>query len=328
MFEQPDLFRSNYAYTMDVVRTSDRARRLAQAWYQLDAGIGVALQTEGGACLERPLPAIQRRLCRLRGRGAIAIDQRDWVDTGHDISDRGGLSSDTKDLLGRTFESTSEAETRRADAFLDDYKTRKATMVAQPLMSAAEVRRRLLGAEGRVPASVRVSSRLGHECRDWRTAIPVQRGGGVVLDRCMSGIHGARLVIKTHPLDSEKREDALREILGDRGTVVSDIHPHVLIEAADCVSVRNSTLGFEALCYAKPLLLLEQAKYKHPRVDAGGQKRRRGRREPVEYPEPRVPPAGSGGAPAIHPACNRPLSRSGAVSLFLRTRQVEYPVAL
>ena len=65
------------------------------------------------------------------------------------------------------------------------------------------------------------------------------------------------------PLDSEKREDALRGILGDRGTVVSDIHPHVLIEAADCVSVRNSTLGFEALCYGKPLLLLEQAKYKH-----------------------------------------------------------------
>jgi len=47
---------------------------------------------------------------------------------------------------------------------------------------------------------------------------------------------------------------------------VSDIHPHTLIEAADCVSVRNSTLGFEALCYAKPLIALEHAKYCDPKL--------------------------------------------------------------
>ena len=82
----------------------------------------------------------------------------------------------------------------------------------------------------------------------------------------MSAIPGARIVVKTHPLDSEKKEDALREIIGSRGMVVSDIHPHTLIEAADCVSVRNSTLGFEALCYGKPLILLEHAKYKHPKL--------------------------------------------------------------
>ena len=62
----------------------------------------------------------------------------------------------------------------------------------------------------------------------------------------MSAIPGARIVVKTHPLDSEKKEDRLRQIIGQRGTVVSDIHPHTPIEAADCVSVRNSTLGFEA----------------------------------------------------------------------------------
>jgi hypothetical protein len=47
---------------------------------------------------------------------------------------------------------------------------------------------------------------------------------------------------------------------------VSDIHPHTLIEAADCISVRNSTLGFEALCYAKPLIALEHAKYRDPKL--------------------------------------------------------------
>jgi hypothetical protein len=53
--------------------------------------------------------------------------------------------------------------------------------------------------------------------------------------------------------------------------VVSDIHPHALIEAADCVAVRNSTLGFEALCYGKPVIALEHAKYRHPKLtlDAG-----------------------------------------------------------
>ena len=56
---------------------------------------------------------------------------------------------------------------------------------------------------------------------------------------CMSAVPGARLVVKTHPLDSEKNEAALQAIIGTRGTVVSDIHPHTLIEAADCVSVRT-----------------------------------------------------------------------------------------
>src|SRR5688572_3769014 len=34
VFERPELFRSNYAYTMNVVRTLDRARRFAPAWYE------------------------------------------------------------------------------------------------------------------------------------------------------------------------------------------------------------------------------------------------------------------------------------------------------
>ena len=266
VFEQPDLFRSNYAYTLDVVRTSDRARRLAQAWYQLTLALVSrfrprAVLVWNGRYL--PYSAVSAA-CEAAGQ-LLLTSEIGWV-PGTIFLDRGGLSSDTNDLLGRTFESISEAETRRADAFLDDYKTSKATMVAQPLMSAAEVRRRLLGAEGEFL--------LLYGCQvDWDTNVVIgarrfrsNEAAVSFLIECMSGIHGARLVIKTHPLDSEKREDALREILGDRGTVVSDIHPHVLIEAADCVSVRNSTLGFEALCYAKPLLLLEQAKYKHPQL--------------------------------------------------------------
>jgi hypothetical protein len=266
VFEQPDVFRRNYAYTMDVVRTSDRARRLAQAWYHATLAL-VSRFTPRAVLIwnGRYLPySAVSAACEAAGQ-LLLTSEIGWV-PGTIFLDRGGLSSDTKDLLGRTLESTSEAETRRADAFLDDYKTSKATMVAQPLMSAAEVRHRLLGAEGQFL--------LLYGCQvDWDTNVVIgarrfrsNEAAVSFLIECMSGITGARLVIKTHPLDSERREDALREILGNRGTVVSDIHPHVLIEAADCVSVRNSTLGFEALCYAKPLLLLEQAKYKHPEL--------------------------------------------------------------
>lgn len=263
VFEQPDLFKSNYPYTLNVVRTSDRARRLAAAWYQSTLALVSrfrprAVLVWNGRYL--PYSAVSAA-CEAAGQ-LLLTSEIGWL-PGTIFLDRGGLSSDTTDLLGRTLESMSGVDTRRADAFLDDYKSSKATMVAQPLMSAAEVRRRLLGADGQFL--------LLYGCQvDWDTNVVIgarrfrsNEAAVSFLMECMSGIPGARLVVKTHPLDSEKREDALRGILGDRGTVVSDIHPHVLIEAADCVSVRNSTLGFEALCYGKPLLLLEQAKYKH-----------------------------------------------------------------
>jgi hypothetical protein len=159
----------------------------------------------------------------------------------------------------------------RADRFLADYTGLKATMVSQALVPAAEARQRLLGPDG--------TFLLLYGCQvDWDTNVLIgarrfRTNAAAVsfLLECIADIPGARLAVKTHPLDSEKNEDALREILGSRGTVTSDIHPHALIEAADAVAVRNSTLGFEALCYQKPLIVLEDAKYKHPglTLDAG-----------------------------------------------------------
>ncbi len=137
-------------------------------------------------------------------------------------------------------------------------------MVSQTMVPAAEVRRRLLGDDG--------SFLLLYGCQvDWDTNVLIGarrfRSNAAAVSfllECIASIPGARLAVKTHPLDSEKHEDTLREIVGSRGTVTSDIHPHALIEAADAVAVRNSTLGFEALCYKKPLIVLEDAKYKHP----------------------------------------------------------------
>ena len=85
-----------------------------------------------------------------------------------------------------------------------------------------------------------------------------------ILMEAIRSLDGVRLVIKTHPLYSTADIEQLRSLVGARGQVVTDVHPHTLIEAADCVAIRNSTLGFETLCYEKPLLLLEPAKYRDP----------------------------------------------------------------
>jgi capsular polysaccharide biosynthesis protein len=266
VFERPNLFENSYPYTMNVARTPERARRLAEVWYQSTLAFLARFRPRAvfiwnGRYL--PYRAVAAA-CDTVGQ-LLLISEIGWI-PGTIFLDRGVLSSDTTDLLGRSFESTTAADSGRADAFLNDYTARKATMVSQKLVPASEVRHRLLGDHGKFL--------LLYGCQvDWDTNVVIgarrfrsNEAAVSFLMECMSGLPAARIVVKTHPLDAEKKEDTLREIIGQRGTVVSDIHPHTLIEAADCVSVRNSTLGFEALCYRKPLILLENAKYKHPKL--------------------------------------------------------------
>ena len=266
VFEQPDLFRSNYPYTMNVVRTLGRARQLAAAWYEATLALVMRFQPSAvfvwnGRYL--PYSAVSAA-CEAAGQLRLT-SEIGWI-PGTMFLDRGALSTTTTDLRGQSFESPAAADVGRADAFLHDYTAQKATMVAQRLVSPSELRQDLLGADGKFL--------LLYGCQvDWDTNVVIaarrfrsNESAVSFLVECMSGVPAARIVIKTHPLDTEKKEDALREMVKGRGTVVSDVHPHALIEAADCVSVRNSTLGFETLCYQKPLLLLEDAKYKHPRL--------------------------------------------------------------
>jgi hypothetical protein len=267
VFERPALFKHPYRYTTNVVRTPERARRLAEAWYQTTLGllqrfVPSAVFVWNGRYL--PYSAVSAA-CAAAGQ-LLLTSEIGWI-PGTIFVDRGTLSPDTTDLLGRSFDATAGGEdAARADAFLRDYTTTKATMVSQNIVSPAEVRQRLLASDG--------SLLLLYGCQvDWDTNVVIgarrfpsnEAAISFLLDG-ISRIPGARIVVKTHPLDSDKNEEGLRRLVRDRGTVVSDVHPHTLIEAADCVAVRNSTLGFEALCYGKPLVLLEHAKYRHPRV--------------------------------------------------------------
>jgi hypothetical protein len=266
VFERPDVFRRSYPYTINVVRTFERARRLAEVWSQATVALVARFQPRAvfvwnGRYL--PYSAISAT-CETAGQ-PFFTSEIGWL-PGTIFLDRGRLSADTTDLFGRDAEAATTADDGRAEAFLTDYTAKKATMVSQRLLSPSETRRNFLGAEGRFL--------LVYGCQvDWDTNVVIgarrfrsNESAVAFLLECMAGVPGARIVVKTHPLDSKDGEAELREIVGSRGTVVSDIHPHTLIEAADCVSVRNSTLGFEALCYAKPLIALEHAKYRNPKL--------------------------------------------------------------
>ena len=62
-----------------------------------------AFQTEGGLHLERTLSALPRRRRRLRGCGAGANDQRDRVDSRHDISGSGRVVDEYNGFAGSQF---------------------------------------------------------------------------------------------------------------------------------------------------------------------------------------------------------------------------------
>ena len=265
VFTQPDVFRG-YSYTMNVVRTPERARRLAEVWYGVTLALVMRFRPRA-VCVwnGRYLPySAVSAACEAAGQ-LLLTSEIGWI-PGTIFLDRGVLSTTTTDLLGRSFESPAAGSVARADAFLHDYTSEKATMVAQRMVSPPELRQRLLGDDGRFL--------LLYGCQvDWDTNVVIgarrfrsnEAAVSFLMD-CLNAVPNGRIVVKTHPLDSEKKDDVLRAIIGHRGAVVTDVHPHALIEAADCVSVRNSTLGFEALCYQKPLLLLEDAKYRHPQL--------------------------------------------------------------
>jgi hypothetical protein len=266
VFDRPGVFSASYPYTLNVVRTPERAARLAPAWYRVTLALLARLRPRATFVWNgRYLPySAVSAACTAAGQ-LLLTSEIGWV-PGTMILDRGPLSADTLDLRGKGIEAAGTEDLGRAEAFLHDYTTRKATMVSQPVLVPAEVRERLLGPDA--------TFLLLYGCQvDWDTNVIIgarrfQTNEAAVsfLLECLSGVPGARLVVKTHPLDTGRNEYVLREILGSRGTVVTDIHPHTLIEAADCVAVRNSTLGFETLCYGKPLMLLEPAKYGHPRL--------------------------------------------------------------
>ena len=267
VFARPELFRANYPYTLNVVGSLERAKPLADAWHRLTTALLARFSPHAVFLWNgRYLPYRAVSAACEAARQLVLTSEIGWI-PGTIFVDRGALTTNTTDLFGRRFDDNPSTELGRADAFLDEYTARKATMVAQTLVPPSQVRQR-------VSADNEHCFLLLYGCQvDWDTNIVLgatrfrtNEAAVGFLMKCLAPIHDAHLIVKTHPLDSHQDHDRLREIIGDRGSIVSDVHPHALIEAADCVAVRNSTLGFEALCYGKPVLALEDAKYRHPRL--------------------------------------------------------------
>ena len=58
VFDRPDTFKHNYSYTLKNVRTAERARLLADVWYQCDARPPRSVQAVRSVLLEWTLPAV------------------------------------------------------------------------------------------------------------------------------------------------------------------------------------------------------------------------------------------------------------------------------
>lgn len=68
------------------------------------------------------------------------------------------------------------------------------------------------------------------------------------------------LVVKLHPRD-RNRSAEFQTVLGDQGTVVGNMNLLSLLETAEIIVVRNTTVGLEALTYYKPVIVLGDAIY-------------------------------------------------------------------
>src|SRR4029453_1063282 len=201
MFERPDVFRNSYPYTANVVRSYERAPHIAWSWYQAMLALlrrftPAAVFVWNGRYL--PYSAISAA-CAAAGQ-LLLTSEIGWV-PGTIFVDTGELSANTIDLAGRDWRAGA-ADHDRAQAFLRDYTSSKATMVSQQLHQPEEVRRRLLGPGG--------TFLILFGCQvDWDTNVVIgsrrfrsNEAAVSFLMACTASIPGARFVVKTHPLDA------------------------------------------------------------------------------------------------------------------------------
>jgi glycosyltransferase involved in cell wall biosynthesis len=69
------------------------------------------------------------------------------------------------------------------------------------------------------------------------------------------------IILKTHPEDNLDKIGAYEKVLSDKGCIASDFHIHALLDMANVVIVRNSTVGLEALILGKPVICLGLSAY-------------------------------------------------------------------
>lgn len=265
--EQVSLFEKSYVYTVDNVKSLDDAKNLAKAWFvitieaiKLWKPLGIFLWN--GRLL--PYKAIAEA-CK-KTNYPFYTNEIGWI-PGTIFIDKGPLTNHTNSLEKEIYSQIvcSDKTKEHSENFLQDYTQSEATMVEQKTEDPVLLRKRLLEDKELL---------LFYGCQvDWDTNIVIGSSKFSTNAKAISFLVKAlkkfpqiKLIVKPHPLDTIDQTKEIVKALGKYGEIVTNIHAHSLIKATDCTIIRNSTLGFEALCYKKPLIALEKAKYSTPKL--------------------------------------------------------------
>jgi len=267
---RPDEFRAGYPFTINYIRDEPRAREVAicliESFYRLFRVVQpAAVLTWNG----RYLPS--KAVCEscLRWNIPLFTFEIGWIPNTI-YCDRGPLASANECIAldGTRWDAPlNHIQDQAAEAFLQDYNAASPTMVNRGIaLSKKDVRDKTKTAD---------SCKLAlFACQvDWDTNIvvgsPYYKTNEMTVQAILDALNvisdNTRLIVKLHPLDTVDRKQRLEKIIGDKGLVLGDeIHLHSLLNAADVVIVRNSTVGFEAMCRHKPVVVLSPAKFAIP----------------------------------------------------------------
>ena len=151
---------------------------------------------------------------------------------------------------------------RSVQLYIEKFRTEKVSIVNQDGLQSKDILSRLLSLKKTkkiilIPTQIDSDTNIIYYSPLFRTNEDVIKA----MLESMIKHDDAYIIVKTHPEDSTVDTGSLQKILGDRGTVMDNMHIHWLIEASHAVVVRNSTVGLEALLFRKPVICLGKSAY-------------------------------------------------------------------
>ncbi len=201
-------------------------------------------------CVNRNIP-----ICFLeRGLlpGLLVVDSRG-------INYSGSLGGSNWDVIQRE---TPELDKKLVESYIQKFCTDRVSVVKHgEILNRTEICRRLcISPERRIiliPNQIDLDSNIIFYSPLYPTNESVIKDVVEITEE----LPNAFICIKTHPENSGEPIERYLKILGSKGSIVSDINVHSLIDAADVVIVRNSTVGLESVLFGKSVITLGLSAY-------------------------------------------------------------------
>lgn len=151
--------------------------------------------------------------------------------------------------------------------FLDDYKKNKITSVEQPKkIKSSQIRQNFLKNKKTFLLSYVCQNSSNHFHDMGNPQFASDLDAITFLVKTVKNYPRIQVLVKRHPFDPGSPTEEIQAILGSHGTVISDVHIHSLLEASDCIVMRNSSVAFETICYSKPLIMFEKSRFNIPKL--------------------------------------------------------------